>query len=931
LPRPALRVGLGLLGCCLAWASPVVAGGSSTPTRVEDCDSVPRQRRTQLYDCLVDVARRHQKVEEALRRLNAIVEWDAQDAEAYLALSKVARRAGMDEKGDYARTAARLFAEQHQTSRQNTAEFLVAGALTGNGRNDESDRLLDQIEQRLKRPPGTVEERDQMVELYLDRYENAFQRGEYARVLVLVREAEGFLGEQSSVYLRARVESGLGKAMSRMQHDEDALAHFQRAMDLMAHYGDAYYAAQFGLHLLKQAVGTRPREELERLRDDVVLLAENGQNHLVEAEARWMLLEPGAPGYLQDVEKVIDVAKRYSLKRLYYGAVRARAKALVAASPSALPEAERQLDEITEAARSTHSLYEVALTAVARARVSEFAHLPWERVASDWTKAFEAIEDLRRSQPEPTASARVMGQWASAYYFVSSQWAERGTVHDANQAFATIERLRGYALVDALLRRTGAGQAKPSGAEAEGKRIRQEIASIRSRLMAGTLGETERTSARHELERLEAEEAALPASPVLAEARPPHFADVQRVLGGDQALISYQLADPRTNTATEAGGVSWAFIIWRGGAAAVALPQRSVVQGLVSSYLGSLASGAPPAAAQPLFEAILKPALAHLPSGIRRLVIVPDDALHRLPFDSLGEAPGAPLLASHLDVSLTPSVTAWLWWKSEETRRVGGPVLALANPAGVPGGPGATRGGPSWIEGLHLAALPRAGEEATSVARIVGGASEAVVGGGANAAMLKHADLSRYALLHFAAHAVTDEAQSDRSAIVLAGGPGDDGLLDVRDIQKLMLQGKVIVLSACGSATGSDVRGEGPLGLTRAFLDAGASAVVSTLRPLGDAEAAEMMPALYRRLKDGLSLGEAVAATRREWMGRSDRPMSWANLVVVGDADVVLFPRDRRFLLAALGASGLAACAAAALALARRRRRRPSPTGESVG
>ena len=115
-----------------------------------------------------------------------------------------------------------------------------------------------------------------------------------------------------------------------------------------------------------------------------------------------------------------------------------------------------------------------------------------------------------------------------------------------------------------------------------------------------------------------------------------------------------------------------------------------------------------------------------------------------------------------------------------------------------------------------------------------------------------------FGLLHFAAHAVADEERPERSAVLLApGGAAEDGLLQSREIVDLPLDGRVVVLSACRSAGGSVLRGEGVLSLARAFFQAGSPAVVGSLWPLRDDETATLFESFYRHLARGLSLGAA--------------------------------------------------------------------------
>jgi CHAT domain-containing protein len=114
--------------------------------------------------------------------------------------------------------------------------------------------------------------------------------------------------------------------------------------------------------------------------------------------------------------------------------------------------------------------------------------------------------------------------------------------------------------------------------------------------------------------------------------------------------------------------------------------------------------------------------------------------------------------------------------------------------------------------------------------------------------------------------------------------------LQSREIADLPLEGRVVVLSACRTAGGSVLRGEGVLSLARAFFQAGAPAVVGSLWPLRDDEAAALFSAFYDELARGKSLGAALRGAQRSAVARGLPAAAWAGLVVMGDPSRVPFP-----------------------------------------
>jgi len=150
-------------------------------------------------------------------------------------------------------------------------------------------------------------------------------------------------------------------------------------------------------------------------------------------------------------------------------------------------------------------------------------------------------------------------------------------------------------------------------------------------------------------------------------------------------------------------------------------------------------------------------------------------------------------------------------------------------------------------------------------------------------------------VLHFATHAVTDETNPDRSGVLLApGAANQDGLLQIREIVDLDLDGRVVVLSACSSNTGALLRGEGVMSLARAFFQAGAHTVVASLWRLRDDEAADLFDRFYGHLGQGKSVAAALQAAQRDLIAEGAPAAAWAGLVVLGDGDLAPLPGGRK-------------------------------------
>ncbi|HYN03359.1 MAG TPA: CHAT domain-containing protein, partial [Vicinamibacteria bacterium] len=188
-----------------------------------------------------------------------------------------------------------------------------------------------------------------------------------------------------------------------------------------------------------------------------------------------------------------------------------------------------------------------------------------------------------------------------------------------------------------------------------------------------------------------------------------------------------------------------------------------------------------------------------------------------------------------------------------------------------------------------LGPLPLARREAQAIAALFpAGAADVRQGARASESWLKQADLGRYGTLHFATHGTYNDRAPGRSALVLAPGQGEDGLLQVREIASLRLRARLVSLSACDTGLGEVVTGEGVVGLARAFLHAGADAVAMTLWRVPDASTAELMRRFYAHMRAGRPAAEALREAKLELRhGRASRraPFHWAGVVLSGDAE----------------------------------------------
>lgn len=577
-----------------------------------------------------------------------------------------------------------------------------------------------------------------------------------------------------------------------------------------------------------------------------------------------------------------------------------------------------------------------------RMRVS-WALLPSEQAAADSRTALRSLEVIREQQKGESGRAGLFSLWSEDYYWLSGRllqdFLEHHNAGSLDEAFAVTERLRARTLVEALQAAHAAPVAPPQKLAAQHTRILEAIAQVQRRLLEPTLPAPERASALRELRRLEIEEDGIEdqiasAGPLIRAQRPGFatLAEVRSTLAPDEALLSFQIA-PDEGWFGDFGGGSWLLAVTRGGVQVYRLSRDRVSLRPAVRLLDGLferRDGTEAAPAAGLYRSLLGDALRGLPPGTRKLVILPDDALHQLPFAALRPDPGAAPLVDRYQIAIAPSATLWLKWRKERPALAPEPLLALADPvlpgtiSGGPGRPAAERSA-MFATATRLGALPFARREGRAAVRYLDGDSILRVGREASEGFLKSADLRQFRMLHFATHAVLDDQNTERSGVLLTPDPAsEDGLLQLREIVPLRLNGQIAVLSSCRSASGTVLRGEGMMGLARAFFQAGAHAVVASLWPLRDDDGAALFDRFYRHLAEGESVAEALRKAQLDRIADGAPAYAWAGLVVLGDGDIVPLPGGRKWLFLTdprlLAGAGIGLLALVAVMMARWRR-----------
>ena len=381
-------------------------------------------------------------------------------------------------------------------------------------------------------------------------------------------------------------------------------------------------------------------------------------------------------------------------------------------------------------------------------------------------------------------------------------------------------------------------------------------------------------------------------------------AEIQGLLDPETLLLSYSLGEERS-------------FLWAVGPSSLdsfELPGRAELETAARRVHEQLAGHDVEARAAEWREAAALSRLLLGPVADRldgqRLVIVADGALHYLPFaalplpateDPVDAAAPVVLIERHEVVSLPSASVLGLQRRALTGRPPAARRLAvLADPLFDPRDlqvasdtlqvasdiPQVAR-----VERSGFESLPAARQEAAAIAALASpGEAWLALDAEASRPAVLGDRLSVYRTIHFATHGTIDAAHPALSGLALATvdetGRPREGFLHLRDVYAMRLNADLVVLSGCRTALGTELRGEGLVGLTRGFLSAGARRVVASLWRMEDRATAELMTRFYRAMwVEGLPPAAALRAAqlsiRRERRWRD--PAFWAGFVLQGD------------------------------------------------
>ncbi len=551
------------------------------------------------------------------------------------------------------------------------------------------------------------------------------------------------------------------------------------------------------------------------------------------------------------------------------------------------------------------------------------------RLAKDngeWERARELLDEALRIDEEVRATVTSRDLRSAYFATVLDQYdlridvlmqlnkARPGDGYDV-QAFETSERERARSLLDLLSDARGGIRrgVDPSllqrerilTAQLRAKSERQiELLSgkkvdAKAALMEKDIREL--TTQYHELEAKIL--ASSPQSEAFVQPQPLTLAEFQhKFLDPGTILLQYAIGEER----------SFVWVVSPTFIRSSELPKRAVLEPLARRAHDSLASAdggsSQTSALRDLSRAVLGPVAQLL--GSKRLLIVADGALQYVPFSALPVPSSAdtPLVVQHEIVNLpSASTMAFLRTRREQRTRPTRTLAVVADPVFSPDdprlssesrtatarnqAPGEATRSASGFDPVRLDRLTFTRREAVDILALVPAEKKfAALDFDASRTVATSGALGDYRFVHIASHGLVNSLHPELSSIVLSmvdrNGHAQNGFLQTTDVYNLRLKADLVVLSACQTALGQEVRGEGLVGLTRAFMYAGSSRVVASLWTVPDASTAELMTRFYKGMLTG-GLRPAAALRQAQisiWKEqRWARPYYWAAFTMQGE------------------------------------------------
>ncbi|WP_233582523.1 CHAT domain-containing protein [Corallococcus sp. CA053C] len=910
-PPRARHLGLLLLAVGLTLHGRARAAGPLEPSALARCEEgfIAHPEGSDGAMCFFREAQAPARRDEAGRRLRGLIERYPERPWLMLVLGHVEMLSAPRLAEVSYRRAALAFRRLGDAEGEVLAGINLRNVLGVLGRTQEAHTWVERVGE-VARASGDAQL--QVRALILEAAELSDLGQDVGRAYRLLKRAEALTFPGGSEGLKKQLLTPLATASANLGRFDEAMDAYARLAGLARSTRDVGTEARVGfavanLALLRYQEHPEPggRPELLRLAREALAAAERAGSKAFEAMSRRLVAELLGDGPEErreaeaHLQRCLELTREVGLPERRISCLWTRAERLAGVDAAA---AERDADAALALAAEHDNPLLLASAWRARSMVA-FRSRPLPEALKEAERALDAVEVLRQLQRDASSQAELFSGWANDYHRLAGRTLEAGETsalpprEALERAFAVSERLRARTLFEALVasRALAVGEDAPERKEARAQVLRG-LSATQRRLLETTLPASERARLLGELQELERRERELRPAPRHDAVRFASLSQTEQGLGEDEALLVFLVGTDHDLQGERAGG-AWVLAVTRGGTHAYRIPERVRLRPAVALLSGLIErrDGSEAGAAAALYAQLLAPVLRELPSGVSRLLLVPDGPLHDLAFAALRErADGLPLI-SRYELARVPSASLLHHWRERSARPPAGEALVLADPdrRGAPAGTtvvASARGG-VFGETANLGALPEARREGRTVEEALEDTDvrpRLLVGTEASEQALKASRLDDVRILHLAAHAVVDVDAPERSALVLAPGSAqEDGLLQPREIAQLRLRDALVVLSSCRGASGALLAGEGVLSLARAFFESGAHAVVASLWPMRDAEAAWLLERYYRHLASGQGVAAALRSAQREAQEDGQPAAAWAGVVVMGDAALV--------------------------------------------
>jgi CHAT domain-containing protein len=497
-------------------------------------------------------------------------------------------------------------------------------------------------------------------------------------------------------------------------------------------------------------------------------------------------------------------------------------------------------------------------------------------------------------------------QYYESYIYSLEEQAKLTPGDFSATAFEVSERSRGRALLEHLKTvRVDLSRGVSSDLLAQEKSLKRDLSDLYHLIvyapgLSPQQVEKARTDAATLQSKLETVEAAIRSQTTIRaySARLLRLKDIQQMLDKDTVVLEYFLGQKH----------SYLWGITQDKFFTFQLPERTRIEKACSSYYAAAQSVTTDSSVLAKRGTVLA-RLVLYPAGAlmkQKIVIVPDGALSVIPFAAL-PLPNGNLLTEKHQIAVLPSLSILSVLRDRHDAATlpdkaiaifADPVFSkmddrLSSLRRINGAPASSKSSAHIASDEHLPRLYGSRDEASSIASMVPSEQRRQYAGfQADLDNVTSEVLSKFRVVHFSTHAISDNVHPEFSRLVFtlldSRGKRKPGALLLSDIYNLRMQSDLVTLSSCESGIGKQIEGEGPMSLSRGFLSSGSRAVLTTLWKVDDEATAEFMRRFYRiLLQKHRPAVEALHLAQVQMMHHPNQrlrnPYYWAAFELQGD------------------------------------------------